>query len=408
MQSGQWRMMVLPLLVALAFAANASAQEDWNAGLEAFNNKNYGAAAEQFQAVIERAPNYPGAFYMLGLTQRAQGKASQAVGNLRKAVELDPDTPLYRIELGNTLVQAGQYSDAFSLLQRMDVTKLPANYRTVYARAFAKAASEVGRADAAISIIGSEARSANDAGLWQALGALQAALDNHAEAFGAYRRAFELSGDPNHGSSAVRAGIATARRAASASQKNRLYTDVAGLSEQVSAKDPSFDNLLTTGEAWLGAKQYEKALSWFERAQAKQQQNALVTYYRAQCLTSLNRLDSALEALQQALRIGASGKLRQQIYTQMGYVYDKKKSYGDAARAYTEAGNPRMAQEMREKQELAAQNLQHSQECADFRRKIEALRRQIEELSKLGNSQEVQTLREQLPVLERQYAETCG
>ena len=126
------------VLVLFAVAATASA-DDWNDGLTAFKNKDYAAAAQQFEAVIQRAPDYAGAYYMLGLTQRAQGNTSQALGNLRRAVELDGDQVLYRIELGNTLVQAGQYQDAFSTLQSVGFSSLPANYRGTYALAYAKA-----------------------------------------------------------------------------------------------------------------------------------------------------------------------------------------------------------------------------------------------------------------------------
>jgi hypothetical protein len=67
-----------------------------------------------------------------------------------------------------------------------------------------------------------------------------------------------------------------------------------------------------------------------------------------------------------------------------------------------------MVAEMRVKQDSAAQNLQAQQECRDFKRKIDALQLQVEELEKLGDMDNAKLLKDQLPSLERQYAETCG
>ena len=169
----------------------------------------------------------------------------------------------------------------------------------------------------------------------------------------------------------------------------------------------TFDHQLLAGEAWLGAKQYAKALEWFKRAQAKQPNNALAHFYASQCYTSMGQLDSAIAELQQALRIGASGKLRTQVYNQGGYVYDKKKDYEKAIQWYQEAGNQKMAAQMRENQTRQAQNLQAQQECSEFKRRIDALRLQVEELEKLGDVDNAKLLQEQLPGLERQYSENC-
>ena len=113
---------------------------------------------------------------------------------------------------------------------------------------------------------------------------------------------------------------------------------------------PTFDHQLLAGEAWLGAKEYSRALGWFDKARAKQPNNALVYYYSAQCKTSLNQLNPAITDLQQALKIGASGKLRTQVYNQGGYVYDKKKDYNNAISWYQEAGNQKMVAQMQVKQ----------------------------------------------------------
>jgi len=398
MNATHTRRLAALVLVLVAVAGTAKAQDDWNDGLNAFKTKDYATAAQQFQAVIQRAPEYAGAYYMLGLTQRAQGNTSQALGNLRKAVELDGDQALYRIELGNTLVQAGQYQDAFSTLQALGFSSLPANYRGTYALAYAKAASEVGRCDAAISVLDQQVRAdAQNARLYQALGACQAAQGDTTKAFDAYAKAFQL--DPSNsdvGQSAVKAGLVAGRRTSNASAKDSLYTRSAGIAEQLANASPTFEHQLLAGEAWMGAKEYRKAISWFEKAKAKQPQNALVYHYLAQSQTSLGQLDAALANEREALKIGVSGKLRTQVYNQLGFIYDKQGDYPRAEDAYRQAGNSQMVAEMQQKAELNAQNLQADQERREFERKLQALELQIQELEKLGEVEQANELRKQL------------
>jgi tetratricopeptide (TPR) repeat protein len=399
------RRLAVSLVVILA-AVSGWAQEttDWDRGVAALQKKDYATAAKEFEAVIQRAPDYAGAYYMLGLTQRSQNKTSQALGNLRKAAELDGAQVLYQIELGNTLVQAGQYQDGFKVLQAVKFSGLPANYRTTYALAFAKAASEINRSDAAIPILIQQTKTdATNANLFQALGASQSAMGDSAKAFDAYKRAYELEpGNAEVGRSAVKAGILQARRTNADSAKKTAYIQAASVAEKLASALPGFENDLLAGESWMGAKDYTKAMSWFRKAQQKQSRNVLVHFYMSQCNTSLGNLDAALTNLQEALKIGASDrKTRTQIYNQLGYVYDKKKDYQKGISAYQEAGNAAMVAELRSKADLAAQNAQADQEQAEFRRKLQALELQIQELEKLGEQNQADELRRQLNELKK-------
>ncbi|MCU0234609.1 MAG: hypothetical protein MUE90_11350 [Thermoanaerobaculales bacterium] len=83
------------------------------------------------------------------------------------------------------------------------------------------------------------------------------------------------------------------------------------------------------------------------------------------------------------------------------------KDYDQAIQWYQNAGNDRMVASMREKKGAAQQNLAAEQECAEFKRKIDALKLQVSELQKLGDLDSAKLLQEQLPTLERDYAERC-
>ncbi len=409
------RRAAISVALILAFSLAAPVAAEWTAGLEAYNAKDYATAAKEFQEVTETNPDYVGGYYMLGLSQRAMKNISAAIGNLRKAAELDaanetPD-PRYSIALAQALNQVNQHGEAYSTLKKFNLSSLPASYRTSYALLFANAANETGRSGEAVNVLNAQIKADNrNAALYQALGAAEDELGDDKAAYAAFKRAWELDGaDQMIGRYAIRSAISVARRSSSASEKNRYYTEAAQIAEKLAATKPTFEHNLYAGEAWLGAKEYRKALTWFEKARAQQSRNALVNYYIGQSYTSLGQYSNALSSLQQALSQGSGDAgLRRKIYNQMGYVHEKNDDFMKAKQAYLEAGNSRQAAAMDDKEAARAGNVEHERQCRDFKNKIDALALQAEEFEKLGDIESAKQMRDQLTMLRRSYAETCG
>jgi tetratricopeptide (TPR) repeat protein len=393
---------------ALLLAAALPAHAEWNKGLEAYKTKDWATAVKEFEEVTKTNPDYAGAYYMLGVSQRALGQLSPAIASLRKSVELDGSQASYKIALGQALLQADQYQNAYELLKPLSMSSMEATHRTSYALLFAQAATKTNRPGEAIGVLTTQVRAdSKNYRLQQALGAAYTANNEEAKAFEAYEKAFELNPkDSTSASNAIKSAISVARRSSSESSKSNYYSQAGQIADRLANGSPTFEHQLLAGEAWLGAKEYQKAQSWLDKARA-QQSNALVYYYLAQCKTQMNQLNPALADLQQALKIGASGKLRSQVYNQGGFIYDKKKDYENAIRWYREAGNEKMVSEMATKKDAAAQNKAADQECAEFKRTIAALRLQVDELQKIGDNDSAQQLLEQLPALEKDYAERC-
>jgi tetratricopeptide (TPR) repeat protein len=400
----------IAVATTMVLLATVQAYAEWNKGLEAYNKKDWATAVKEFEEVTKTNPDYAGAYYMLGVSQRANGQLSPAVASLRKAVELDGGQASYKIALGQALLQTDQFQTAYDLLQPMNLSAMDASLRSNYALLFAQAATKTNRPGQAVTVLTTQSRAdARNPRLWQALGSAYNADGDEVAAFDAFKKAFELNPkDVTSGRNAVRSAISIARRSSSDQQKRQYYSQAGQIAERLATSSPTFDHQLLAGEALLGAKQWSKALAWFDQARAKQSSNALVYYYSAQCKTSMNQLDAAIADLQQALKLNVSGRLRTQIYNQGGYIYDKKKDYANAIRWYQEARNSSKVAEMETKRDNAAQNLQAQQECSEFKRRIDALRLQVGELEKLGDIDNANVLKEQLPTLERQYAENCG
>jgi len=208
---------------------------------------------------------------------------------------------------------------------------------------------------------------------------------NDRRAFEAFQKAFELKPDDTSlGRSAARSAISVAQRSTSQQEKIRFYSAAGRLAEKVAGSTKAFDDYLLTGEAWLGAKQYSTALSWFDKAQAVQSQNALVYFYRGQCYSSLNKFDSSLTELQQSLKLGPTGKLRRQLYNQLGYVYSKQRSYDIAINAYREAGNTAKVAEVQAIKDKHDQNVRAEADQREYQRKMKELEEKMRELEQLG------------------------
>jgi tetratricopeptide (TPR) repeat protein len=409
MKSRISRAVMTAAALAVLLAVAAPGHAEWNKGLEAYKKKDWANAVKEFEEVTKTNPDYAGGYYMLGVSQRALGQVSPAIASLRKAVELDGSQSSYKIALGQALLQADQYQNAYELLKPLSMSAMEASHRSSYALLFAQAATKTNRQDEAISVLTTQARAdSKNPRLQQALGAAYNANNEDGKAYNAFKAAFDLNPkDASSGSNAVRAGILAARRASADAEKTRYYTGAAQVAERLAGAFPSFDHQLLAGEAWLGAGEYSKAQAWFEKAKAQQPNNALVYFYLAQCKTSTGQLNPAIADLQQALSVRPSQDVRNKIYEQGGYVYDKMKNYDKAIEWYQNAGNTKMVAQMRDKQGAAAQNRAAEQECTEFKRKIDALRMQVSELQKLGDMDNAKLLQDQIPTLEKDYADRC-
>jgi len=393
-----WRS--LAVLAVLLAMVSGPAFAGWEKGVAAFQKKDYRTAVAEFTEVTKTNPDYAGGYYMLGLAQSQLGQTSQALGNLRKAVELDGNNLQYKVALAQVLVQARQYNDAYGLLKKVNPSKLAARQKSLYALLFARAATKTNRPNEAIQVLEQQIRAEpRNARLHQALGVAYNDAGNDGKAFKAFAKAFQLDPkDFGSGRSAVYAAIAAGRRAGGSS-KVSYYKQAASIAQKLATAKPTFEHDLLAGETLLGAKNYSAALSWFQKAVAKKPKNALAHYYMGQCHTQLGKFDTAIAELQKALKLGADGKLRRQIYNQLGYIYDKKKNYDKAIEMYATIGNTRMVNEMKSKKEKQQQNIKAEQELREFKQKIAALEAQADELEKLGQVEDAQQLREQVQQL---------
>lgn len=360
----------------LLVAATAAWAGDWNAALSLYKKGDYAGALKEFQGVLQDNPNYAGAYYYVGACHEKLGQKDQALANYQKANQMEPTNPVFARALALVLLDVGKAGEAVKVLQVLPVETLKGEQKAVVLATVARVKLANNDTSGAVEA----ARSATQAApqqldAWAIYGAALSRAGKDADAFNAYRRAFELSGDAALGKTAATAGLRAARMVRG-QDANTLYAQAATVAAKAYEKKPSPDLALLAAEGFLGADRYDESLAWLDRAGVD---NALTTYYRGQCAQGKGDVVKAEKHFREALSKSPDAHLRRLIYSSLGFVLDKQKRYREAEQAYQEAGNASKAAEMRDKQAKYEQNLKADEEA----RRIEEIRKTQEELRRL-------------------------
>lgn len=365
------------LLVFVALLlGTVAAFADWNAGMEAYNKKDWSAALREFQKVLQTNPGYHGAHYMSGLVLKQLGRTEEALKELQEANRQEPGNAAYAAALGGMLLERDRAREAWAVLEPVKVQTLRGAQRTAILVLQCRARAELGDFPQASELCRQATQAdTTSADAWATFAGVLSRQDKNTDAFQAFRKAWELSGDVAHANNAIAAGTRAARFA-SGDAKKALYTQVAEVAKQLAEKRGGPQGALAVGEALMGAQQYDEALMWFDKTGLD---NALVNYYKGQCYLGKESWARAESLLRGALQKQPDAALRRQIYVSLGFVLDKTQRYADAALAYQEAGQPNKVAEMKDKQAKAEQNLKADEE----KKRIEEMQRLQKEYERL-------------------------
>lgn len=360
------------ILAALALCGAglaAAADPNWDAGVQAFQAKNYAAAVAAFQKYVESpaGDNYEG-HLMLGQALLKSKQYPSAASHLQRALEIKPGDGTTQLALGQALLLGGKKADACRTLQAVEEASLPAANKT--ALYGLRASAECG-GGASIADLKKLAEAKNDAASWAAYGSAAVNEGDIAAGVAALDRAVKLDGsDPRIRKSHVRALIQQARSSAG-SQKDAAYAKAVPAAEALLKAENNFDNTLLLGEVQLGAKQYDQAVASFKRAAGMNASSWLPPFYSGQALTALDRYAEALDPLKQSLTLARSPEDQRKIYNQLGYVHEKQKNWAESIVNYEKAGNAG-----------AVARVQANQETEKFNSEVEAHNKDIEDLAK--------------------------
>ncbi len=379
------RKQTISCLLAIALLGTVAVVEaGWDEGVAAFKAGNYTAAANEFQTFVDERPDVFQGHYMLGQTLAKLNRNQEATSHLQKALELEPGNVGVQLALGKVYLNGGRYSDAAVLLGKIDSSSLPAAQETAVHQMMALALEKSGDSDRALDRLAQAARGKpNDADIQFQYGAAALRAGDGATAATALAKAVQL--DPNdvdkqkiYAQALLRQG-----RTSRGQAKTSAYQKASTAAQKVVSADANYDNLMLLAGAQLGAKQYDGALSTLKQAASKNPNDWLPLYYRGQALTQKGQFSTAESTLKQALGKASSSTDKVTIWKQLGFVYEKQKSYDQAVTAYKNAGDRASIARVEENRTTDQYNRQVEQENEKIRALAEEEERLKEELKQL-------------------------
>ena len=380
------RKLLIFSLVVLTLATFAGSTEaGWEEGVAAYKSGNLAEAARQFQAVTEEHPDWPDGYYMLGQVLGKLRKNQEALNASRKAYDLKPGEVRFQLSLGTAYLQSNRFRDAAELLRKINEGSLSAQQKKIYHQALAVAMDKTGQSGAALDALKKASQSnPNDAAAQFNYGAAAFNAGQTSVAVTALEKAVRLDSKDPAKRKALTDALLKSGRETRGSGKAGLYSRAAESAKALVALQPTYGNLLLLGEAQLGGQQYTEAVQSFNQASAKNTSAWIPHFYIGQASTAKTDYSRAETALKKALSMGPPGRDQNRIWRQLGFVYEKQKRFGEAAEAYTTAGDSAGAARANDNAEIAKHNIEADREAQEYEELKRKERELQEELKKLG------------------------
>lgn len=360
-----------PLLI-LSFAlllTGTVVHSGWDEGVAALKAKDYATAANEFKGVVDKQPDWAPGQRMLGQVLVKLGRTDEALTHLRKAYDLEPTDATTQFALGQAYVEGRRYADGASILGKLDRSKLQASQLGTLDQLLAVALSKSGQSGQALTALARAASSSpNDANVQYQYGVAALNSGDLGAAIKALDRSVSVKAGGDNRKALVQALMQQGRRT-QGSAKTESYRKATTVATALAAADGSYDNLMMLAGAALGSKNYDTVISAADRAARIDSSDWLPAYYKGQAYTTKQQYSSAEQELRKALDSAKSSADRSTVLSQLGFVFEKRRSYDEAISAYRQAGN-----------NSAADRVLKNKETQEFNADVEATNAEIEKL----------------------------
>jgi tetratricopeptide (TPR) repeat protein len=382
-EAEEMRARIRTVLVTLPLLAAVPVFAGWDEGVAAFTAKNYAEAARQFEGIVRSRSDWAGGYLMLGRTQLLLKRTNDAVTTLRQAYDLKPEDLEIQLALAQAYLAARRPSESLQLLSKINAAGVPKERQLLYQQLQAKAAADSGQtAQASSALARAAATSPNNAGVQFNYGVFALNAGDTATAVTALEKAVRLAPNDAEKKKVLIQALVKQGRETRGSGKDAIYTKAATAARALVSISATFDNLLLLGETQLGAGQYDAAVATFGQASGKNGGEWLPYFYAGQAQTATAKYGPAEVSLRRALDRANSGSDKSRIHRQLGFVYEKQRSFAQAKASYRSAGDQASVTRVEENEDIAAHNRQADEEAArlvELRAQQERLREQLQE-----------------------------
>ncbi len=330
------RRLLIPGILTLALAAPLLAERE--AGIEAFRNKDFAKAVEEFRELVAAAPEDWQGHFLLGLALEQVGRGEDALLHVGTALELSPEDLAVRLALARIHSHLGQYSEAAALLKDADGDTLPLDPRTAFYQLRGQARYKSDDLEGAAEDLGKLAQlRPTDTQIQYLFGVVAASTGRIDAAIEAIRRAKLLSPESREINLVLARFLLKKATSAEPGEKQAAYREVATIAAEAAEAYPAHDNFIVLAIAQLGSQDYSAAIDAARSAVGTAEADWLGHYYLGRAYSGYQEYENAEAPLQAALTRAAEPKDQGLVWWQLGTVYEHLGRAGEAARAYREA-----------------------------------------------------------------------
>jgi len=356
---------LLILLLAITVAAS-----DWDRGVALYNKGEYRKALAEFQDIVHERPDAAGAWYYIGLCefklkryQRVELPLSHAIDLLEIQSPSIADIAGAWYTIGVSYYLSSQYEKAIEPLNRyLEITTKAKREVDPSARsALARAYFFLDRYDEALPLLtastsektpGSD-KSKDIAANFYYQGVIYFKREDDVRAAAALREAAKANPDDP---AAIELLAESLMRRAHKTNSAAMWNEAAEVSEKLGAVRDDQKTAGIQGRAYLGAKQFERAVGPLEKVARADTSNGQAWLYYGIALSRSGRMRRAMETLEITIQL-----LPESIpaLSELGYVYEADKQYQQALRIYEKAfaasGDPAIKATVERVRALASQ-----------------------------------------------------
>jgi tetratricopeptide (TPR) repeat protein len=346
------------IILTIIFAAQVWAA-DWDRAVKLYNKGEYRSALAEFQDIVLERPDAAGAWYYIGLCEFKLNRYDRVELPLNRAVDLlgiqSPQSEeiagaWYTIGLAYYL--RSDYAKAVEPLNRYIelVTKAKREIDPSARAALGRSYFALERYDEALPLLSSESaatkkpkagatteaiapteKSKDAAANAYYVGVIHFKREDDDRAIPAFREAVKSNPED---ATAMELLAESLMRKARKSNSEAHWTEAAQVSEQLRSVRDDLKTANIMGRAYLGGKQFEKAVAPLEKLAKSEPENGQGWLFYGIALSRSGQLRKAMEALEITIQL-----LPESIpaLSELAYVYESDKQYQQALRIYEKA-----------------------------------------------------------------------
>ncbi|MGA9771186.1 MAG: tetratricopeptide repeat protein [Blastocatellia bacterium] len=328
------------ILLIILFAAPAAAS-DWERSVALYNKGEYRAALAEFQDITSERPDAAGAWYYIGLCEYKLKRYERVETPLSRAIDLleiqSPASPdiagaWYTIGISNYLLS--RYEKAVEPLKRyIELSERARREVDPLARtALGRAYFHLERYDEATSLLAATADKSKDSSVnYYYLGAIYFKREDDDRAIAALREAVRANAED---AAAMELLAESLMRKARKSNLNSAWLEAVEVGERLRAIRDDQKTAGLSGRAYLGARQFDKAVAPLEKVAKANTDNGQAWLYYGIALSRSGQMRKAMEALEITIQLMPDSIA---ALSELGYVYESDKQYQQALRIYEKA-----------------------------------------------------------------------